>query len=100
MGVDPSTIWNWERGWSHPELRYLPAIIAFLGYDPRPKPASPPNNWFGIARAGDGHKRGLPRFSASIQRRSQGGSWERRLPGGLMLSVSPACLEPREIYTY
>jgi transcriptional regulator with XRE-family HTH domain len=40
MGVDASTIWNWEKGRSHPEIRYLPAIISFLGYDPRPRPAS------------------------------------------------------------
>jgi transcriptional regulator with XRE-family HTH domain len=40
LGVDASTVWNWEQGRSHPELRYLPAIISFLSYDPRPKPAS------------------------------------------------------------
>lgn len=40
MGVDTTTILNWEKGRASPELRYMPAIIAFLGYDPRPKPAS------------------------------------------------------------
>jgi transcriptional regulator with XRE-family HTH domain len=34
IGVDESSILNWEREWSEPELRYLPAIIAFLGYVP------------------------------------------------------------------
>jgi DNA-binding transcriptional regulator YiaG len=31
---------NWERNRSVPELRYLPAIVAFLGYDSRPKAAA------------------------------------------------------------
>jgi DNA-binding XRE family transcriptional regulator len=31
---------NWERNRFLPELRYLSSIIAFLGYDPRPKIAA------------------------------------------------------------
>lgn len=38
IGVRCSTVWNWENSWSVPELRHLPKIIAFLGYDPRPEP--------------------------------------------------------------
>ncbi len=38
MGVCCDTICNWENGWSEPELRYLPAIIEFLDYNPFPKP--------------------------------------------------------------
>jgi len=37
LGVTESSIWNWEAGHSHPNLRYLPAIIAFLGYTPLPE---------------------------------------------------------------
>lgn len=33
IGVTPSTIWNWEHGWTV-DWRYLPRIIAFLGYNP------------------------------------------------------------------
>jgi DNA-binding XRE family transcriptional regulator len=37
IGVSESTIWNWERG-VEPELRFIPKIIAFLGYSPFPRP--------------------------------------------------------------
>jgi len=40
MGVCCSTIWNWENGKSKPELRYLSAIIEFLGYNPLAPPTS------------------------------------------------------------
>ncbi len=33
IGVSESTIWNWERG-IEPELRFIPKIIEFLGYNP------------------------------------------------------------------
>jgi len=31
---------HWEKGHAAPELRFLPAILRFLGYDPRPEPAT------------------------------------------------------------
>ena len=34
LGVTESTIWNWEADHSIPQLRFIPGIIAFLGYDP------------------------------------------------------------------
>jgi transcriptional regulator with XRE-family HTH domain len=40
IGVSVATVVNWERNRFVPELRYLPAIVAFLGYDPRPKAAA------------------------------------------------------------
>jgi DNA-binding XRE family transcriptional regulator len=36
MGVAQRTVINWENDAVAPELRYLPVIITFLGYDPRP----------------------------------------------------------------
>jgi transcriptional regulator with XRE-family HTH domain len=39
IGVNGATITNWERNASTPVIRYIPAIIRFLGYDPAP-PAS------------------------------------------------------------
>jgi site-specific DNA recombinase len=36
LGVAPSSLINWEGNWSSPEIRYMPAIIKFLGYDPLP----------------------------------------------------------------
>ena len=37
LGVIPSTIWNWEHGWTI-DLRFIPRVIAFLGYNPTPPP--------------------------------------------------------------
>jgi transcriptional regulator with XRE-family HTH domain len=38
LGVDPETIHNWELGRTAPALCWMPRIISFLGYDPRPQP--------------------------------------------------------------
>jgi transcriptional regulator with XRE-family HTH domain len=34
LGVTDSTIWNWETNHNSPQLRFIPRIITFLGYDP------------------------------------------------------------------
>jgi DNA-binding transcriptional regulator YiaG len=36
IGVGEATITNWERNATTPPIRYIPAIIQFLGYDPLP----------------------------------------------------------------
>ena len=36
IGVDTTTICNWESNASIPAIRYIPAILSFLGYDPFP----------------------------------------------------------------
>jgi transcriptional regulator with XRE-family HTH domain len=36
IGVDEATITNWERNTTPPAIRYIPAVIQFLGYDPLP----------------------------------------------------------------
>ena len=36
IGVDETTITHWERNATTPPIRYIPAIIQFLGYDPLP----------------------------------------------------------------
>jgi transcriptional regulator with XRE-family HTH domain len=38
IGCSKASLLNWERGRAEPELRFLPAILAFLGYDPRQEP--------------------------------------------------------------
>jgi transcriptional regulator with XRE-family HTH domain len=38
LGVDPHSVSDWEKDHKHPEIRFWPAVIAFLGYDPNPKP--------------------------------------------------------------
>jgi transcriptional regulator with XRE-family HTH domain len=40
MGVHCLSIWNWERNRTEPELKHIPAIISFLGYDPLPRPTT------------------------------------------------------------
>jgi transcriptional regulator with XRE-family HTH domain len=37
LGVDTTCVFNWEAQISKPEIRYMPAIIAFLGYNPLPE---------------------------------------------------------------
>ena len=37
FGVTKSGVANWEANVVEPELRYMPAIIDFLGYDPLPE---------------------------------------------------------------
>ena len=36
LGVDKTSICNWENNRSKPDLEYVPAIIRFLGYNPMP----------------------------------------------------------------
>jgi transcriptional regulator with XRE-family HTH domain len=38
IGSDNSSVWLWEKDRGMPELRFVPAVLAFLGYDPRPVP--------------------------------------------------------------
>jgi len=41
IGVDTTTVYNWEKGHSEPELRFIQRIIEFLGYEPDgPKPVT------------------------------------------------------------
>jgi hypothetical protein len=40
VGITQSTAWNWEHG-TEPELRYIPAIVEFLGYVPFSCPEDP-----------------------------------------------------------
>jgi len=36
LGVNKTSVFNWEGNTSTPEIRYMPAIIRFLGYNPLP----------------------------------------------------------------
>jgi transcriptional regulator with XRE-family HTH domain len=40
IGVNHTTITNWETNGAQPGLKYMPAIIKFLGYNPLPPPPS------------------------------------------------------------
>jgi len=41
-------VWNWENNWVSPAVKFIPAIIAFLGYNPLPPPVALPERlvWF------------------------------------------------------
>lgn len=36
IGANTMTIYNWEGNKSYPAIRYIPAILRFLGYNPFP----------------------------------------------------------------
>lgn len=36
LGVNAWTVHNWETGQTKPEIRFIQALVAFLGYDPEP----------------------------------------------------------------
>ena len=38
LGVKKDTIRNWEISRTDPEIRFLPALVDFLGYNPLPMP--------------------------------------------------------------
>jgi DNA-binding transcriptional regulator YiaG len=42
LGADTTSIHNWEVNAGQPALKYMPAIIEFLGYNPLPQAASLP----------------------------------------------------------
>ncbi|MBT2324617.1 helix-turn-helix transcriptional regulator, partial [Variovorax paradoxus] len=40
IGVSSMTIGNWEKNSTDPPVEFMPAIMAFLGYDPMPAPTT------------------------------------------------------------
>lgn len=42
LGVNPWTILNWERVYTSPPIGAIPVILAWLGYDPFPRPETLP----------------------------------------------------------
>ena len=45
IGVDETTVYNWEQGYTRPTLRYMPRILDFLGYDPAPNEPKTLGGW-------------------------------------------------------
>ncbi len=39
-GGSVSDVWNWENNRVSPAVKFMPAIIAFLGYNPIPEPTT------------------------------------------------------------
>ncbi|WP_438483193.1 helix-turn-helix domain-containing protein [Oleiharenicola lentus] len=42
IGVTTSTMVNWEKAHGTVELPFIPAVLRFIGYDPRPRPSKLP----------------------------------------------------------
>ena len=53
IGVDKTSIHNWETNFSKPSLEYMPAIIQFLGYNPVPPGKDGPNGSYKGGRRSD-----------------------------------------------
>jgi len=51
IGVHELTICNWEGKESQPAVKYMPAIIRFLGYNPKAEPGSLSERLIGARRA-------------------------------------------------
>ena len=51
IGVHEMTITSWEGNATFPEVRYMPAIIQFLGYNPIPAASSLPERLVTARRA-------------------------------------------------
>ena len=70
MGVDKATVANWEKGKTAPPITFIPAVIAFLGYDPFDVPQALPEQMLAYRR-----RLGLSAKSASEQLGVDPGSW-------------------------
>lgn len=86
LGVTESTVTNWELNRTAPQLRFLPQIIALLGFDPRPVGVTLPEELLAYRTA-----RGLSRGAAARMLAVDPGTlwrWEsgQRSPEGALLS--------------
>ena len=82
LGVDKTSVYNWENNRTTPAFEYMPAIIRFLGYDPQP----PARDW-GDRLAQCRKAAGLSQKEAARQMQVDPGTlarWERgqRQPEG------------------
>jgi DNA-binding XRE family transcriptional regulator len=51
IGVVRDALARWEVGSANPDIRTMPAVIRFLGYDPQPEPDSFPETLVRARRA-------------------------------------------------
>jgi transcriptional regulator with XRE-family HTH domain len=82
IGVDADSLTNWTKGRTQPDLRCLPLVIRFLGYDPRPAANSVGK---ALVRLREGQGVSQKRLAAMLRvDPSTLARWEReeRVPGG------------------
>ncbi|MGD0156165.1 MAG: helix-turn-helix transcriptional regulator [Terracidiphilus sp.] len=95
IGVHQLTITNWERNATVPAIRHLPAIIRFLGYDPRPSANSIPDRLAAARRALGLSQRKMAAKLGVDPATLQGWEAGRRQPTGKSLDVIAGVLQVR-----
>ena len=99
LGADTTTVTNWELGHTAPALRWMPGIIRFLGYDPRPEPRT-----IGEALKHYRHSRGMTQEELAVRLEvdpSTLARWEReeRIPAGDLLKRVQSLLRTVSAYS-
>lgn len=74
LGVDKTSVFNWEGNRSSPEIRYMPAIIRFLATTRFRRRTPWPSSWSVSARAWGFRRRSPPDGSAWTPARWRSGS--------------------------
>jgi transcriptional regulator with XRE-family HTH domain len=95
IGVDEATITNWERNASSPSIRYIPAILRFLGYDPQPPADSIPGRLAAARRALGLSQRKLAEKLGVDPATLQGWEAGRHQPTGKSLDLIGSVLQSR-----
>ena len=96
IGVDTTTICNWEGNTSLPAIRYLPAIIQFLGYDPQPSLDSIPDRLASARRTLGLSQRKMAEKLGIDPGTLQGWEAGRHQPTGKSLEIIGRILQGRE----
>lgn len=52
LGAHKASVWLWEKGRAAPELKWIPAIVGFLGFNPSQEPPLMPERlvWFRMGK--------------------------------------------------
>ena len=96
IGVDTATVCNWEGNASLPAIRYLPAIIHFLGYDPQPSVDSFPDRLATARRTLGLSQRKMAEKLGVDPGALQGWEAGRNQPTGKSLDIIGRILQSRE----
>jgi transcriptional regulator with XRE-family HTH domain len=96
IGVGETSVFKWEANTSQPDLKYMPAIIRFLGYNPLP-----PANCWGERLVRQRATLGLSQKDAAKRLGVDPGTlarWERgeRKPAGVLLGRAERFLDEAE----
>ncbi len=96
-GGSVSDVWNWENNRVTPAVKFIPAIIAFLRYNPMPEPMALPERlvWF---RQGRGWTQKVFAKVLGVDQTTLAG-WERgeRTPTGRFRTLVVSALAPKGI---